>query len=53
MKSETRKLCNTTLSASFKIPAIWYTQRRRGESVYFRAGYYFSTKEISPRRLIN
>ena len=49
MKNETRKLSNTTLSASVKISGYMVYPKEKGESVYFRAGYYFSTKEISPR----
>ena len=41
MKNEIRKLCNTTLSASLKIPAIWYTYpKEKGGVSLFQGGLF-------------
>ena len=47
MKNETHKLliCNTTLSVSLKIPAIWYTYpKEKGGVSLFQGGLLFQLK---------
>ena len=45
MKNKTCKLCNTTLSASLKIPAIWYTYpKEKGGVSLFQGGLLFQHK---------